>query len=219
MPATLRLAIRYLANTPGITCIVVLTLAVGIGATTAIYSVVNGVLLRPFAFREPDRLFLLGESIAGSGFGVLPVSARHFTEWRGRSALFENLSAISAGSVNLTGNGGPERLEEMQVSANLFTAFGVQPTIGRGFLSDEDHSGKDRVAVLGNQFWQRKYHADPGIVGSTILLDNEACTVVGVLPAWFHFPNAHALLVNYPGLTQPDLYRPLVFSADENLDG
>src|ERR1700683_5639756 len=134
MPASVRLAIRSLAKTPGITGIVVLTLALGRAAATAIYSVVNGVLLRPFAFREPDRLFFLGESIPGSGYGVLPVSARHFTEWRGRSASFENISAISAGSVNLTGNGEPERLEEMRVSANFFTALGLQPAIGRGFL-------------------------------------------------------------------------------------
>jgi putative ABC transport system permease protein len=215
MPASVRLAIRSLAKTPGITAIVVLTLALGLGATTAIYSVVNGVLLRPFAFREPGRLFFLGESIPGSGYGVLPVSARHFTEWRGHSASFESLSAVSGGSVSLTGKGEPERLEEMRVSANLFTTLGVQPAIGRGFLPDEDHPGKDRVAVLGNQFWQRNFHADPGIIGSTILLDNEAYTVVGVLPAWFHFPNAHALLSYYPGLAQPDLFRPMVFSADD----
>ncbi len=192
-----------------------LTLAVGIGATTAIYSVVNGVLLRPFSFREPDRLFFLGESIPGLGYGILPVSARHFTEWREHSASFENLATVDAGPVNLTGKGEPERLEEMRVSANLFTLLGVQPAIGRGFLPEEDHSGKDRVAVLGNQFWQRKYHGDPGIVGSTILLDNAAFTVVGVLPAWFHFPNAHALVSYYPGLTEPDLFRPMVFSADD----
>src|ERR1700683_5091846 len=121
MPASVRLAIRSLAKTPGITAIVVLTLALGLGATTAIYSVVNGVLLRPFSFREPGRLFFLGESIPGSGYGVLPVSARHFTEWRGHSASFESLSAVSGGSVSLTGKGEPERLEEMRVSANLFT--------------------------------------------------------------------------------------------------
>ncbi len=215
MPASLRLAIRYLAKTPGITAIVVLTLALGIGATTAIYSVVNGVLLRPFSFREPGRLFFLGESISGSGYGVLPVNARHFNEWRGQTTSFESLSAVSAQSVNLTGKGEPERLEGMLVSDNLFTTLGVQPAIGRGFLPDEDRSGKDRVVVLGNQFWRRKYHGDPGIIGSTILLDNETYTVVGVLPAWFHFPNAHALLSYYPGLTQPDLFRPMVFSADE----
>ncbi|HXP59054.1 MAG TPA: ABC transporter permease [Dongiaceae bacterium] len=215
MPATLRLAIRHLAKTPGLTAIVVLTLALGIGATTAIYSVVNGVLLRPLAFRDPVRLFFLGEFIPGSEYGVWPASARHFTEWRGQSASFENLSAISAGAVNLTGKGEPERLEELRVSANLFAALGVQPAIGRGFLPDEDHSGKERVVVLGYQFWQRKYHADPEIIGSSIRLDNEAYTVVGVLPAWFHFPNAHALISYYPNMTQPDLFRPLVFYADE----
>jgi predicted permease len=215
MPASLRLAIRHLAKTPGITAIVVLTLAFGLGATTAIYSVVNGVLLRPFSFREPDRLFFLGESIPGSGYGVMPVSARHFTEWRGHSASFESLSVISGGSVNLTGKGDPERLEVMQVSANLFTTLGVHPAIGRGFLPDEDHPGQDRVVVLGNQFWQRRFQADHRIIGSTILLDNEAYTVVGVLPAWFHFPNAHVLYSFNPGLTQPDLFRPMVFSADD----
>jgi putative ABC transport system permease protein len=215
MQASLRLAIRQLAKTPGITAIVVLTLALGIGATTAIYSVVNGVLLRPFAFREPDRLFFLGESIPGLEFGVLPVNARHFTEWREQSASFEKLAAISAGSVSFTGKGEPERLEEMRVSANLFDTLGVQPAIGRGFLPEEDRAGKDRVVVLGHQFWQRMFHADPGIIGATIRLDNEAYTVVGVLPASFHFPNAHALLFFYPGLTQPDLFRPLVFSAGE----
>jgi len=215
MTAALRLAIRQLSRTPGLSAIVVLTLALGIGATTAIYSVVSGVLLRPLAFREPDSLIFLGELIPGSEYGVWPASARHFTEWRGQSASFESLSAISAGAVNLTGKGEPERLEEMRVSANLFTALGVRPAIGRGFLPDEDHSGRDRVAVLSNQFWQRKYHGDPGIIGATILLDNEAYTVVGVLPAWFHFPNAHALLSYYPGTTQPDLFTPLVFSADE----
>lgn len=215
MQASLRLAIRHLAKTPGITATVVLTLALGIGATTAIYSVVDGVLLRPFAFREPNRLYFLSESIPGSGYGNLPVSARHFTEWRGQSASFENLSAISGGSVSLTGKGEPERLEEMRVSANFFAMLGVRPAIGRGFLPQEDRPGKDRVVVLGHQFWQQKFQADPGIIGSTILLDNEAYTVVGVLPARFHFPNAHALLSFYSGLTQPDLYRPLVFSADE----
>jgi putative ABC transport system permease protein len=215
MPAPLRLAIRHLARAPGITVIVVLTLAIGIGATTAIYSVVNGVLLRPFAFREPDSLFFLGESIPDSGYGVMPVSARHFTEWRGQSGSFENLSVISGGPVSLTGIGEPERLEEMRVSANLFATLGVQPAIGRGFLPDEDHSGKDHVVVLGNQFWQRKYHADPKVVGSTILLDNEAFTVIGVLPAWFHFPNGHALLFNYSGFARPDLFRPMAFSGEE----
>ncbi len=176
---------------------------------------VDGVLLRPFAFRQPDRLFFLGESITDSGYGTLPVNARHLTEWRRLSASFESLSAVSAGSVNLTGKGEPERLEETLVSANFFTTLGVQPAIGRGFLPDDDLTGKDRVVVLGNQFWRRKYHGDSGIVGSTILLDNESYTVVGVLPAWFHFPNAHALLSYYPGLTQPDLFRPMVFSTDE----
>ncbi len=214
MYSSLRLAFRQLGKTPGFTTVVVLMLACGIGATTAIYSVVNGVLLRPLDFREPDRLVFLGESIPDSGFGVLPVSARHFTEWRAQSASFENLAAIDFGSVNLTGKDEPERLDEARVSASLFNTLGVQPAIGRGFLPDEDHEGKNRVVVLGNQFWIRRYHADPAVIGSTVLLDNEPYTVVGVLPPWFHFPSAHAFFSAFPGTAQPDLFRPLAFSAD-----
>lgn len=215
MSDSLRLAIRQLAKMPGITAIVILTLALGIGTTTTIFSVVNGVLLRPFAFREPDRLAFISELMPSNGFGNFPVNAHHFTEWRRQSASFASLSVLSGASINLTGKGEPEQLEDMRVSANFFTTLGVQPAIGRGFLPDEDRAGKDQVVVLGNQFWQRKFQADPGIVGSTIMLDDRAYTVAGVLPAWFHFPSPHAVSHFYSGMNQPDVYIPLVFSADE----
>jgi putative ABC transport system permease protein len=215
MAPSLRLAVRQLSKSPGFAAVVVLTLALGIGSTTAIYTVVRGVLMRPLPFREPDRLVFLGESIPSTALGVWPVSARHFTEWRSRSASFESLSVIDPGVVGLTGNGEPERLEEIRASASLFTTLGVQPEIGRGFLPGEDGAGRERVVVLGNGFWRRKYNADPSVVGTPIMLDGQAYTVVGVLPARFRFPSAHALLSNYSGSAQPDIFRPKVFSSDE----
>jgi predicted permease len=215
MLSSLRYSVRQLAKAPGFAAIVVLTLALGIGATTAIYTVVSAVLLRPLSFQQPDRLFFLGETIPSTSLGVWPVSARHFTEWRGQSKLFESLSAVAPGTLSLTGNGEPERLEAMAVSANLFATLGVRPTIGRGFLPGEDQAGKNRVVVLSDAFWRRKYHADPAVIGASVMLDGEAYTVVGILPGWFRFPSAHALLFFYPASAQPDLFRPKVFSADE----
>lgn len=215
MLSSLRFAFRQLAKTPGFTTVVVLTLALGLGATTAIYSVVNGVLLRPLAFREPERLLFLGESIPVSGPGVWPASARHFTEWRKQATSFENLSVVDPGWASLTGNGEPERVDWMRVSANLFATLGVQPALGRAFLAGEDEAGKDRVVLLSDRFWRRKYHANPAVIGTTIMLDDEAQVVVGVLPAWFRFPNAHTLLSYHTALTQPDLFKPKVFSAQE----
>lgn len=215
MPSELRFALRQLAKSPGFAATVVLTLALGLGGTTAIYSVVDGVLLRPLVFRAPDQLVYLGESTRGAFQGVWPVSARHFTVWRQQSASFAGLSVVDPGTASLTGRGEPERLEVLKVSANLFTTLGVQPALGRGFLPGEDGAGKNHVVVLSDRLWRRRFQADPAIVGASIMLDDEAYTVVGVLPAWFRFPGAHALLSYYPGVAEPELFRPKVFTADE----
>jgi predicted permease len=211
----LRFAFRQLAKTPGFTAVVVLTLALGLGASTAIYSVVNGVLLRPLAFREPDRLLYLAESIPGNGPAVWPASARHFTEWRQQATSFESLSVIDPAGASVTGQGEPEQVEMMRVSANLFATLGVQPALGRAFLAGEDEAGRDRVVLLSDRLWRRKYRADPAVIGTTIMLDGEAHTVTGVLPAWFRFPNAHTLLSYHASLARPDLFKPKVFSAEE----
>jgi putative ABC transport system permease protein len=211
----IRYSCRALVKARGFTAVTVLTLALGIGATTAIFSMVNGVLLRPLAYPEPERLVHLHEFIpaVAEKFPRLPVCARHFMEWRERCSSFESLSLIEPGTMNLTGKGEPERLEAVRVSANLFETLQVKPSLGRTFVADEEEAGRNRVAVISEGLWRRKLNADPSAMGTTITLDNEVYTVIGVLPGGFRFPNPNPFGI--PDLTissQPDAFTPKVFA-------
>jgi putative ABC transport system permease protein len=192
-------------------------LALGIGANTAIFSIVDGVLLRTLPYREPSRLVSLREIIpaVAAMYPTLPVSARHFMDWRQRCSSFASLSAISIGTSSLTGVGEPERLQAARVSADFFDTLGVQPRLGRGFAPGEDAEGRDHVVVITDSLWRRRFQADAGIVGKTILLDSVPHTIIGVLPAWFRFPAA-AVLDSGPALPEkPEAIRPILFSKDE----
>lgn len=212
----LRGSFRTLMKSPGFTSVTVLTLALGIGATTAIFSMVNAVLLRPLAYPKSDRLVYLHEFIPAMAekFPVLPVNARHFMEWRQRCSSFESLTLIDPGSMNLIGNDEPERLEVVQASTTLFETLRIQPALGRTFAVDEE--GQHRVAVISDGLWQRQFKGDPTAVGATMTLDGEAYTVIGVLPAGFRFPNPNPLKVPDLMLSpQPDAFVPKVFTAAE----
>ncbi len=213
----LRYAIRTLQREPRFAVFCVLMLGIGIAANTAIFSIVNGVLLQALPYREPARLVTLGEVIpaVAATYPTLPVSARHFTEWRRSSSSFESLSAISTGTSNLTGVAEPERIKSARVSASFFETLGARPELGRGFLPGEDIEGQDRVVVISDALWKRRFQADPALVGKTITLDDIPCSVVGILPARFQFP-AFAAFVSGPSLAEkPELLRPLVFSKGE----
>jgi hypothetical protein len=160
----LRQAVRTLLREPGFAAACVLTLALGIGANTAIFSIVNGVLLRPLPYSEPERLVALREVFPAlvQTYPTVPVSARHFMEWRQRARSFENIS------VSLTGAGEPEQLDWARVSANLFQTLGVRPALGRAFVAGEDEVGHNRVVILSDSLWRRRFHGDPSIVGKTI---------------------------------------------------
>lgn len=210
-------AIRALRREPRFAVFCVLMLGVGIAANTAIFSIVNGVLLQALPYREPARLVTLGEVIPAiaATYPTLPVSARHFTEWRQSSTSFESLSAISTRTSNLTGVDEPERIQVARVSASFFETLGANPELGRGFLPGEDSEGQDRVVVISDAFWKRRFQAEPAILGKTITLDGVPCSVVGILPARFQFP-ALALFESGPTLAEkPELLRPLVFSEYE----
>jgi predicted permease len=210
-------AIRGLLREPRFAVFCVLMLGVGIAANTAIFSIVNGVLLEALPYREPARLVTLGEVIpaVAATYPTLPVSARHFTEWRQRSSSFESLTAMSTGTSNLTGVAEPERIQSARVSASFFETLGVGPQLGRGFLPGEDSEGQDRVVVISDSLWKRRFQADPAILGKTITLDDVPCLVVGILPPRFQFP-AVALFESGPTLAEkPELLRPLVFSKGE----
>jgi hypothetical protein len=186
----LRYAVRLQRKNPGFTIVAVIALALGIGANTAIFSVVNTVLLRPLPYKDPERLVMVWEEATKAGYPTDTPAAANFVDWRDQNQAFEGMAAIADESFNLTGSGDPERLEGRRVSANLFPLLGVEPQLGRVFAAAEDQPGSERVVLLSYKLWQRRFGGDAGIVGKTLNLNGAGYTVVGVMPARFQFPTA-----------------------------
>jgi predicted permease len=214
-----RYGVRMLARSRGYAVVMVLTLALGIGATTAIFSMVNGVLLRPLAYPQSQQLVYIGESLSAFAdkYPVVPVNARHFLEWRQRCSSFEGLSLIDPRPMTLTGRGAPERLEVLRVSANLFETLRVTPAQGRVFTAaDEEESG--RVAVISDGLWWQRFGAAPSALGATLILDAQAYTIIGVLPATFRFPNVNLMGGAASQVSaSPPIFVPRAFtSQDQN---
>ncbi|HZS07626.1 MAG TPA: ABC transporter permease [Blastocatellia bacterium] len=181
-----RYGLRMLLRQPGFTLIAIITLALGIGANTAIFSVVNGVLLRPLPYEEPDRLVLVNET--ATNFGEMSISYPNFTDWRAQNHVFEKIGVWNRENYNLTGSGEVERLRAAQMSADLFAALRVKAALGRVYTNDEDKPGAPPVVVLSHGLWQRRFGGDPKIIGRTLTLNDRGYTVVGVMPAEFSFP-------------------------------
>jgi predicted permease len=210
----MRHAIRSLLNDRTYTTVALLTLAFGIAVNTIMFSIVNGVLLRPLAWRDGGRLVLINEIVpeSASSYPRLPVNERHFFEWRDRSVSFAALAIVEGRRFVLARAGEPEQIRGARVSATLLPMLGVAPEIGRNFIEDEDHPGSDRVALISDELWNRKFHRDPGIVGSSITLDGTARTVVGILSASFHFPRPQGPFGSLP--RNPDVLIPAAFQRD-----
>jgi putative ABC transport system permease protein len=206
-----RYAIRQLRKSPGFTTVAVLTLALGIGATTGIFSIVNGVLLRPLQYRQPQQLYLIREIVPelSQTYPTLPVNLLNFRVWQRECRAFEDIAIVKASDSTLTGDTGAEQVFGGQASANIFSLLGVAPELGRTFLPQEDAPGKNFVVVLTNSFWHNRFHSDPAIVGKTINLDGVPFQVIGVLPASFHFPRGAQLgdLAEFP--SHMDYFKPL----------
>jgi putative ABC transport system permease protein len=196
----LRFAFRQLLRNPGFTTVVVLTLALGIGATTAIFSVVNGVLLRPLSFPEPERVVWLRESNLRLGFPSFSVAPGTFLDWQGQNHVFENLAATASSDFNLTGLDQPQRVLAYRVSATFFQLLRVRPILGRAFLPDEDAPGRDDVVLLSRSFWLKRFGGSPQVLGKQITLDGKSRTIVGVAET---------------PIMQPDLFVPLSLSSGE----
>jgi len=178
----LRYAFRLLAKSPSFTLIAVLTLALGIGANTAIFSVVNAVLLRPLGFRDPARLVLVAEK---SKYPTISTSYENYQDWRDQSHSFESLEATRGAAMTLSGSGEPENLNIRMATAKLFPLLGVDARLGRTFSADEDRAGGTPVALLSYGLWQRRFGGSPEVLGKAITLDAQPYTVIGVLPAGF----------------------------------
>ncbi len=186
----LRYGVRMLVKKPAFTLIAVITLALGIGANTAIFSVVNSVLLRPLAFNEPDRLARLYEENRGHNFFRQSVSAPNFQDWKNQSQFFEHLAAYYNQSANLTGFDEPERVSLAAVSADFFKALKVEPVMGRAFSPEEYKPGGPRLVVLSYSFWQRRFGADTNILGKTLTLEGNSFTIIGVMSREAQWPAA-----------------------------
>ncbi len=205
-----RYAIRSLWRDRAFALVVVLSLAVGIGANTAIFSMINGVLLRKPALRDPDRLVSVSQFSPRflKQYPELPVNLAILAEWRRQSTSFEGISALQPLNLNLTGAGEPERIPGAAVSANLFGLLGVQPRLGRDFQPEEDFMGHSSVVLIADSLWRRRFHSDPAIVGSKIMLNAVPYEVAGVLPAGFRFPR-QAKLGAFSVGEKTEIFRPL----------
>jgi putative ABC transport system permease protein len=187
----LRYAFRQLRRAPGFTAVAVLTLALGIGASTAIFSVVHGVLLDPLPYAAPGRLVALFTSAPKLGYARANVGAANYRDWRAQNTVFHDIALVRhIANFNLTGDGEPERLFGARVTANLFSVLGVQPLLGRVFPADAEQPGRDRIALLSHSLWTRRFGADPHIVGRTTRLSGEPYLVAGVMPPGFAYPGA-----------------------------
>jgi predicted permease len=182
-------ALRVLRKAPGATAVVVITLALGIGANTAIFSVVNAVVLQPLPFSEADRLMQTVRTFS-SGAQSAAVSVPKFVYWQDNNEVFDRMTAydIMPPGFNLAGDGHPERLEVVRVTADFFSVFGIEPELGRDFLDEEDRPGARRVVILSHGLWMRRFGGDPSLVGNDITLGGQSCTVVGVAPKEFSYP-------------------------------
>jgi predicted permease len=209
----LRFALRQLRRNPGFALAAILTLALGIGATTAVFSVVDTVVLRPLSYADSSRLVMIDEWTPS--VGSIPVNGLHFQEWGRAARSFDRVALIGGLSVNVTDSSEPERLPGARVSSELFPLLGVQPQLGRLFLADEDVPGRDHVVLISNELWRRRYSDDPQIVGHTISIDGVAHQVVGVLPASFHFPKLSDLYPLTIVQDRPQIWKPIALLPQE----
>src|ERR1022692_82455 len=201
-----RLALRTMRRSPGLTAVAILTLALGIGANTAVFSIVNGVLLRPLPYRDPARLMYVFSSSPERGFPVGPMSPPDFREMRDRNRTLTSLSAYFNSASNLSGDFQAERLSGMVVSTEFFDTLGVRPLLGRTFRASEGVWGSHRVVILGESFWRARFGGRQDILGSVLRLDGDVCMVIGVMPASFYF------------MGEQQLWAPMAFKPGDNFD-
>jgi putative ABC transport system permease protein len=217
LSSDLRFAARTMRKNPGFSAIAIATLALAIMANTAIFSVVDTVILRPLAYPEADRLVTIHEVVPKfSRFAPLvPVNGMHFRQWRKETRSFDQLALLGGITFNLTGNGEPERIPAARVSPNLFPLLGMQTQLGRTFLEAEDQPGHDRVVVLNHELWIRRFGADLNVLGRKVTLDGKSYEIIGVLRAGLHFPKLSQLYAMTISEERPQLWKPFALRDDE----
>ena len=185
----LHYAVRILFKSPGFTAIALITLALGIGVNSAIFSVVNAIVLRPLPYPDSHQLMVIWGNLHKTGLEEIEISVLELKDFQQQCQAFDQIAAYSTQGLNLTGVDQPERLRGAAISANLFPTLAVQPHLGRNFVAEEDQPGNDNRVIISHSLWQRRFGGDPNTVNRTVQLDGRAMTVVGIMPADFHFPN------------------------------
>src|SRR5829696_1854306 len=199
----IRYGLRGLLKHPGFTAIVVITLALGIGASTAIFSVVNSVLLRRLPYKTAERIIAIQE-LDPKG-KLVQVTSANFLDWRAQNTVFEHLAAIKTTTTNLALSDHAERIDLAQTSANFFDVFGITPQYGRLFIPHDEQAGHEPVVVVSNALWQRRFGSDPSFVGRSITLDGRNYTVIGIAAPGFQYPDKTELWLP-PLRLVPELY-------------
>ncbi|HEY0007020.1 MAG TPA: ABC transporter permease [Pyrinomonadaceae bacterium] len=211
----LRFGLRMFLKSPALTAIAILALALGVGANSAIFSIVNAILLRPLNYENPERLVMVWERNDKKGYGEIPTSLPNFVDLRDSNKVFEGMGAFTDSSFNLTGGDQPEKVTGLRVTASLFSLLGTKPLKGRVFLAEEDQPEAARVLILSHGLWQRSFGANPNLVGQNVSLNGESYTVVGVMPPGFKLPPSFTATIASSQYTMPhaDLWVPLKTDA------
>lgn len=217
MPEDFRQAFRMFRSERGFTVAVILTLALGIGANTAIFSVVNGILIRPLPFKDPGRLYAISEIIPSMAarFPQVPVNFSHFFEWRNRASTIEQIAVMRPALLNLTGAGEPILLTAQRITAGLFEMLDVHPRLGRTFTRQEEIAGNDSVVIMTDSLWRTRFSANPDIVGKSLVLDGRPYAVVGVLPPSFVLPNQVTLGNWVANGSQIQIFTPIGYTRED----
>ena len=214
----IRYALRQLRKSPGFTLAAIVTLALGLGATTAIFTLVFDVLLAPLPYAHPDRLAVMEEQVAEfrDMYPTLPMNASNFTFWQQNSRSFQSMAVMEENAVPMGTSDAPQKIGVLSATPGIFSVLDVSPSLGRAFTPDEAQPGRDRVAVLMDGLWRRQFHADPAILGKTVTINGFPYTVIGVMPESFHMP--HTQITKSADAVRPqpvEALLPMTFSAEQ----
>ena len=212
----IRYGSRMLLKHPGFSAIAILTLALGIGINSSIFSIVNALLLRPIQFKDSDRLVLFWNHYPGLDIPQDWLSTGEYFDLKTQTDLFEEMTIANGGSINLNDPDVPERIEGIRASSSFFSLLNIRPAQGRAFMPEEDEPGKSPTVVISSRLWQRRFGADPNFVGKTITLNGQVTTVVGILPDSLSLDKE--ILPTVAGIERVDIIRPLPLGADDKND-
>src|ERR1700719_2259533 len=215
MLSEIKVALRGLAKSPAFVVIAIATLALAIGANSAVFSLINALLVRPLPYQQPSKLALIWEQFATQGLDRIPVSPPEYLDLEKEFQSGTQLAAFTYQTFNLGGGDVPERISGALVAPSLFPLLGVEPIKGRTFAREEQGEGHDDVIVISERLWQRRFNADPMLIGKTLLLNGRSYTVIGVMPAKFEFPIPLFGIQGNQFAERVDIWKPLAFTPLE----